>query len=190
MTTWDFLTTELTTLEREGLLIHPRTVESAQGAWITVDGKRVLNLCANNYLGLANHPKRLRERAHLDIDLAEQAKVMANAPTAQAQHALAVRVIDHDQRLVLSGHIDKLRQGRNLAIHAEDPVGNHQPPSYPLRALESCCEVVRITVTIPDHLRSRQSTAINDTGVVEFVRENGIALLHQGRNHREVGVEA
>ena len=29
---WDFLTTELATLEREGLLVHTRTVESAQGA--------------------------------------------------------------------------------------------------------------------------------------------------------------
>jgi glycine C-acetyltransferase len=42
-------------------------VESAQGAWITVDGKRVLNLCANNYLGLANHP-HLREAAHAAIE--------------------------------------------------------------------------------------------------------------------------
>ena len=67
MTSWDFLTTELATLEREGLLVHTRTVESAQGAWITVDGKRVLNLCANNYLGLANHP-HLREAAHAAIE--------------------------------------------------------------------------------------------------------------------------
>ena len=67
MTNWDFLTTELATLEREGLLVHTRTVESAQGAWITVDGKRVLNLCANNYLGLANHP-HLREAAHAAIE--------------------------------------------------------------------------------------------------------------------------
>ena len=67
MTKWDFLTAELTTLEREGLLGHTRTVESAQGAWVTVDGKRVLNLCANNYLGLANHP-RLREAAHAAIE--------------------------------------------------------------------------------------------------------------------------
>ena len=67
MTDWDFLTTELTDLEQEGLLSHTRTVESAQGAWITVDGKRVLNLCANNYLGLANHP-RLREAAHAAIE--------------------------------------------------------------------------------------------------------------------------
>jgi glycine C-acetyltransferase len=67
MTTWDFLTTELAALGREGLLVHARTVESAQGAWITVDGKRVLNLCANNYLGLANHP-HLRDAAHAAIE--------------------------------------------------------------------------------------------------------------------------
>ena len=63
MTNWDFLTAELAALEQEGVLSYIRTVESAQGAWVTVDGKRVLNLCANNYLGLANHP-RLREAAH------------------------------------------------------------------------------------------------------------------------------
>jgi glycine C-acetyltransferase len=56
MSKWDFLRTELMRLEREALLVQPRTVESAQGAWIMVDGKRVLNLCANNYLGFANHP--------------------------------------------------------------------------------------------------------------------------------------
>jgi len=67
MTNWDFLTAELATLKRDGLLVHTRTVESAQGAWITVDGKRVLNLGANNYLGLANHP-RLREAAHAAIE--------------------------------------------------------------------------------------------------------------------------
>jgi hypothetical protein len=49
MTDWDFLTTELATLDHAGLLACPRTVESAQGAWMTVDGKRVLNLCSNNY---------------------------------------------------------------------------------------------------------------------------------------------
>jgi glycine C-acetyltransferase len=66
MSKWDFLRTELTQLERDGLLIQPRTVESTQGAWIIVDGKRVLNLCANNYLGLANHP-HLHEAAHAAI---------------------------------------------------------------------------------------------------------------------------
>src|SRR5215471_4542725 len=67
MANWDFLTAELAALEQEGFLSHTRTVESAQDAWITVDGERVLNLCSNNYLGLANHP-RLREAAHAAIE--------------------------------------------------------------------------------------------------------------------------
>jgi glycine C-acetyltransferase len=51
-----FIRDERARLEREGLLISIRTIESPQGAWIQVDGKRVLNLCSNNYLGFANHP--------------------------------------------------------------------------------------------------------------------------------------
>jgi len=41
MPKWDFLTVELATLEHDGLSVQTRTVESAQGAWVTVDGKRV-----------------------------------------------------------------------------------------------------------------------------------------------------
>jgi glycine C-acetyltransferase len=62
-----FILDERARLEREGLLIHLRTVESPQGAWITVDGKRVLNLSSNNYLGMANHPQ-LKEAARNAID--------------------------------------------------------------------------------------------------------------------------
>ncbi len=57
-----FIDQELERLRQSGLYIHIRTIESAQGAWLTVDGRRVLNFCSNNYLGLANHP-RLRQAA-------------------------------------------------------------------------------------------------------------------------------
>ncbi len=48
---------ELAALKEAGLYTHIRTIESPQGAWLTVDGRRVLNFCSNNYLGLANHPR-------------------------------------------------------------------------------------------------------------------------------------
>ena len=35
-------------------------IESAQQAAITVKGKEVLNFCANNYLGLSNHPRLIK----------------------------------------------------------------------------------------------------------------------------------
>ena len=47
---------ELDALKKAGLYNRIRTLGSPQGAWLTVDGKRVLNFCSNNYLGLANHP--------------------------------------------------------------------------------------------------------------------------------------
>src|SRR4030066_924816 len=53
----DFISEELEKQKEAGLLIHIRTVEGPQGAWIVVDGKKVLNLSSNNYLGLANHPQ-------------------------------------------------------------------------------------------------------------------------------------
>ncbi|MEE8437461.1 MAG: glycine C-acetyltransferase [Candidatus Neomarinimicrobiota bacterium] len=46
------------TIEEEGLLKKERTLTSPQGITInTIEGGKVLNFCANNYLGLANHPR-------------------------------------------------------------------------------------------------------------------------------------
>lgn len=64
---YDFLNAELQKLEDEKLYKHERIIESPQGAEITVKGKKVLNFCANNYLGLSSHPK-LIEAAHQGID--------------------------------------------------------------------------------------------------------------------------
>lgn len=46
----------------KGLYMNLRTVESPQGAWLVVNGKRVLNFCSNNYLGFASD-KRLIDAA-------------------------------------------------------------------------------------------------------------------------------
>ncbi len=51
---------ELQGLKDAGLYNRIRTLGSPQGAWLVVDGKRVLNFCSNNYLGLANHPRILQ----------------------------------------------------------------------------------------------------------------------------------
>src|SRR5258708_12742923 len=58
---------EIARLKEQGLFTNIRTLESPQGAWLTVDGKRVLNFSSNNYLGLANDP-RLIEAAKKEMD--------------------------------------------------------------------------------------------------------------------------
>ena len=44
-------------LESQGLFKSERLITTPQGAWVEVGGKRLLNLCANNYLGLAGDPR-------------------------------------------------------------------------------------------------------------------------------------
>lgn len=63
----DHLEAHLEELRGKGLGIHFRILESPQGAWLTIEGRQVLNLCSNNYLGLANHPK-LKEAARAALD--------------------------------------------------------------------------------------------------------------------------
>jgi glycine C-acetyltransferase len=59
---------ELEEIKANGLFKTERIIESAQGAEIRVNGKNVLNFCANNYLGLSSHPKVI-EAAKKYIDL-------------------------------------------------------------------------------------------------------------------------
>ena len=56
----DFLSQTLAEIKEAGLYKEERLIESAQQAAITVKGKEVLNFCANNYLGLSNHPRLIK----------------------------------------------------------------------------------------------------------------------------------
>ncbi len=56
----DRIGTELEEIKLAGLYKNERIITSEQGAKITVNGKTVLNFCANNYLGLSSHPKVIK----------------------------------------------------------------------------------------------------------------------------------
>ncbi|MCX7828717.1 MAG: glycine C-acetyltransferase [Thermanaerothrix sp.] len=57
----DFITQELKEMKDAGLYGTIRTLESPQGPWVTIEGRKVLNLCSNNYLGLCNHPRLVQK---------------------------------------------------------------------------------------------------------------------------------
>ena len=58
---------EIEEIKSSGLYKTERVITSPQGPEITVNGRQVLNFCANNYLGLSSHPKTL-EAAHRYLD--------------------------------------------------------------------------------------------------------------------------
>lgn len=60
----EHLRKELSTIQEAGLYKNERVIESPQGAEIEVNGHKVLNFCANNYLGLANNSKLIEAAKH------------------------------------------------------------------------------------------------------------------------------
>jgi glycine C-acetyltransferase len=60
----DHIVSELGSIRKAGLYKSERTISSPQGTRINVKGRSVLNMCANNYLGLAQHPEMAKAAAH------------------------------------------------------------------------------------------------------------------------------
>ncbi|MGO4909669.1 glycine C-acetyltransferase [Pseudorhodobacter sp. W20_MBD10_FR17] len=52
----DHIRNELAAIETAGMTKHERLISGPQGAHVAMEGRQMLNLCANNYLGLADHP--------------------------------------------------------------------------------------------------------------------------------------
>ncbi|MEF3244842.1 MAG: glycine C-acetyltransferase [Caldisericaceae bacterium] len=67
MAKFDFLKNELNELKEKGTYNTIRVLESAQGPWVTINGKKMLNLCANNYLGLITN-EEVKAKAKEAVD--------------------------------------------------------------------------------------------------------------------------
>jgi len=86
---------ELNRLREEGLYNTIRVIGSPQGAWIVVDGKKMLNFCSNNYLGLANHPEVVSAaKAALDEYGAGPAAVRSIAGTMSLHEELEAKLAE------------------------------------------------------------------------------------------------
>ena len=81
----DTLSATLDDIRAQGLYKAERTITTSQGARVRVDaGEPVLNMCANNYLGLAQHPRLVEA-----LDL----RLLARLRHAHARHPLELRAL-------------------------------------------------------------------------------------------------
>jgi glycine C-acetyltransferase len=91
----DFLKEELAELDEQGLLLHIRTLEGPTGGRARFDGREVINLASNNYLGLANHPRLNEAAAKAALELgAGSGAVRTIAGTMSSHHDLERRFAD------------------------------------------------------------------------------------------------
>jgi glycine C-acetyltransferase len=101
MASLDHLRDELSALREQGLLLHPRTLEGATGARSRFDGRDVINLASNNYLGLANHPRV--------NDAASKAALVFGAGTGAVRTIAGTMTMHHDleRRFAAFKHADE-----------------------------------------------------------------------------------
>ncbi len=57
MTSLQWVKDEINEMKEAGRYVPIKILQSPQGAWVKIEGNKVLNMCSNNYLGLANHPE-------------------------------------------------------------------------------------------------------------------------------------
>lgn len=125
----DFLTdisSRLTDIRAEGLWKIEREITSAQGGHITVDGRDMINLCANNYLGLANHPKLISAaKTALDDHGYGMASVRFICGTQDLHRQLEQRLaafLGHDDTILFAACFDANAAVFEPLLGAEDAI--------------------------------------------------------------------
>src|SRR5438445_9440247 len=83
----DYLKEQLAELERAGTALHPRTLEGEQRARARFDGRDVINLASNNYLGLAAHPRMKKAAAAAALEYGAGSGAVRTIAGTMALHA-------------------------------------------------------------------------------------------------------
>jgi glycine C-acetyltransferase len=82
----DYLNEELAKLDAQGLLLRTRTLEGPTGARARFDGRDVINLASNNYLGLASHPRMNAVAARAATELGAGSGAVRTIAGTMTQH--------------------------------------------------------------------------------------------------------
>jgi glycine C-acetyltransferase len=97
-------------IEADGLLKRERLIEGAQGAHVAMAGRQMLNLCANNYLGLADDPRLIAAaKAAMDDHGFGMASVRFICGTQDLHRALEERLaryLGHDDTILFAACFD------------------------------------------------------------------------------------
>jgi len=114
-----------------------------------------------------------------------------DAAPAAADHALAVRVVDHQHDAVRRGNLVDLVQWSDIAVHAEHAVSDCQRAAvFTLVLADDPLQVSRVGVSEADDRRAGEAAAVDDTGMVELVGEDDILFADQRLDGRQVSAEA
>ncbi len=200
----DYLRDELAKLQTDGLLLHPRTLEGPTGARATFDGRDVINLASNNYLGLANHPRMNRaaseaaltfgagsgavrtiagsmtmhrelERRFAAFKGAEAALMFQSGFTANAATVAAILTPDD---VIVSDRLNhaSIIDGARLS-KAEIKVFEHKDPEHADRLLAETAKPGRRQLLVTDGVFSMDGDIAPLPALVEVAERHGAIMM-------------
>ncbi len=143
----------------------------------------------------AEHADRLGEGPHLDVHAAVEAEVIDRATSVAAQDSGGVRIVDVDDCAGVFGGLDDLGQPSNVAVHAEDAIGQDQdrairPASGRADVSQRLAQRVHVGVRKDLALGLGEADAIDHRSVVECVRDDHRALRGEDRDDPGIAGEA
>jgi glycine C-acetyltransferase len=200
----DYLKERLAELEEQGLAIQPRILEGPTGARARFDGRDVINLASNNYLGLANHPRmnaaaakaaadlgagtgavrtiagtmsahRELERRFAEFKHAEDALMFQSGFTANAGTVAAI--LDRDDVIVSDrlNHASIIDGGR--LSRAEIKVFEHKDAAHADALLEETARRGRRQLLITDGVFSMDGDIAPLPDLVEVAERHGAIMM-------------
>ena len=98
--------------------------------------------------------------------------------------------VDHHQRVVLPRQAADLVQRSGVAVHREDPVGADHAEALRLRTFEAILQRLHVGIGVAVAHRLREPHAVDDRGVVQRIRDDGVLLREERLENAAVGVEA
>ena len=106
------------------------------------------------------------------------------APALGAEHPDTMGVVDNQQSVVMAAEPGQFAQRRDIAIHTEHTVGDHQFVARGVR--QHGVQRRHIAVGVATNAGTTENAAVNDRRVIETVGKNGVATTSERGNHAEI----
>ena len=200
----DYLKDKLHELDEQGLSLHPLTLEGPTGARARFEGRDVINLASNNYLGLANHPRmnaaaaaaaaelgagsgavrtiagtmsshRELERRFAEFKHAEEALMFQSGFTANAGTVAAI--LDKED-VIVSDRLNhaSIIDGARLS-RAEIKVFEHKDADHAAALLAETARPGRRQLLVTDGVFSMDGDIAPLPALVEVAEEHGAIMM-------------
>jgi len=120
----------------------------------------------------------LGESSHDEVNFIRKAEVVADASALLAEHADAVRFVNHDSCIVFLLQLDNLGQLAEVAFHAEHTIYDNQLDTLGLTLLELLLEVLHVVVLELELCGKAEATAVHDACMVAVIADNIVVAVN------------